>query len=391
MKTRLNKKAVGKYIWNLLIFFTIGVFMSSFSAEAASNKVKAKKAYSKFLANYKRNPEFREIAKNEFTKKDFSFALCDVSGDGIPELFLREICVEPYEYWIYTYHNGKVKKLKRMDYFMNGVPYIIYPKTHIVCASEGDSYSADNIFYKISKGKIKVIARTKTNYEEVPGEMPIVRGKTYYIKGKKVSKSRYKKYVAKLKKGKKISEENKKLKFRVNNAKNRKKFLAVPQAKTKAKLSLRKAYKAYVKKHFKAKKYAYKYPNAECILYDINKDGTKEMIVRYESGVRNAYQVFTYKKGKVKKLHKGEFFGAGSICYIKGKKVLVISFSNGASDGEHRMYKIKGNKLKMVKRYRHTFNENTRKATYYSGKNKISRAQYDRFMNKLKPIPERTL
>lgn len=153
-------------------------------------------------------------------------------------------------------------------------------------------------------------------------------------------------------------------------------------AQVEAKTSTRKAYKVYTKKHFKGKKY----PNLKCILYDINKDGTKEMILRYESGVRNAYQVYTCKKGKVKKMHKGEFSGAGSISYIKGKKSLIISFSNGASDNGYYVYKVKGNKLKKVKSYWSTYDEVKGKATYTAGKKKISAAEYNRFIEKLKPI-----
>lgn len=153
------------------------------------------------------------------------------------------------------------------------------------------------------------------------------------------------------------------------------------------KASTKSAYQTYVNKHFSAKKYPY----LKCILYDINKDGTQEMIVRYESGVRNAYQVYTYKKGKVKKLHKGEFFGAGGIYHIKGKKELIISFSNGASDNEYCSYKIKGGKLKKARSYRAVYDENTQTAKYYSGKKKISKTEYDRFETKLKEIPERSL
>lgn len=158
-------------------------------------------------------------------------------------------------------------------------------------------------------------------------------------------------------------------------------------AQTEAKASESSAYRAYVNKHFKTGKYPY----LECILYDINKDGIEEMIVRYESGVRNAYQVYTYKKGTVIKLHKGEFFGAGGISYIKGKKGLIISFSNGASDNEYCLYKIKRNKLIKVKSYRVKYNEITEKVTYFSGKKKISEAEYNRFQRKLKSIPEHTL
>lgn len=154
-----------------------------------------------------------------------------------------------------------------------------------------------------------------------------------------------------------------------------------------AKVSTRSAYKTYANKHFNANKYPY----LKCILYDINRDGVQEMIVRYESGVRNAYQVYTCQKGKVKKLHKGEFSGAGGIYYIKGKKELVISFSNGASDNGYCSYQIRGGRLKKTKSYRAVYNEHTQKAKYYLGKKRISGTAYDRFERKLKGIPEHSL
>ena len=90
---------------------------------------------------------------------------------------------------------------------------------------------------------------------------------------------------------------------------------------TEVKASTRSAYRAYVNKHINKKKC----PNLKCILYDINKDGKKEMIAQYESGVRCAYQIFACKNGKVRKLHKGEFFGAGGIYYIVLIRLKTVS------------------------------------------------------------------
>lgn len=147
-----------------------------------------------------------------------------------------------------------------------------------------------------------------------------------------------------------------------------------------AKSAAKRAYKVYINKHLK------KYPSLEYGLYDINKDGTKEMIVRYESGVRFAYQIYTYKKGKVKKLHKGEIGGAGNVYRIKGKKKIIISYSNGASDNGYSSYRVKGKKLKKGRVYSCKYNENTGKVQYFCGKKKISEAVYNRFVNRLKQI-----
>lgn len=206
-----SRQAVMKHIWGILIFWMIGILFSSVSAEAASKMGRAKKAYKNFLSSYKTNPEFSEYAANEYAKDNFTFALSDINADGIPELILRESCADPYVYWIYSYHSGRIKKLKKMDYFSGGMLCDLYPKTHIVYASEGNSYKSDSIYYKLGKGRIKTIART--------------RGKKCYVNGNRVSKGEYKKYIVRLKKGRKISESKGTLKFRTNNTKNRNQYL----------------------------------------------------------------------------------------------------------------------------------------------------------------------
>ncbi|MCM1181364.1 MAG: hypothetical protein NC347_13995 [Clostridium sp.] len=150
------------------------------------------------------------------------------------------------------------------------------------------------------------------------------------------------------------------------------------QAKPSA-AKVKKVYKSYAKKHFTEKKYPYN----RYKLYDINKDGTKEMIMVYSYGVRNGYQIYTYKKGKVVKLHKGTYGGAGDIYRLKGTKKIVIMFSGGASDTSYTCYYMKGTKLKKGDTYRSWYEYGTNEKRCEKNGKKISSKKMDAFTNKL--------
>lgn len=189
--------------------FVFSVLMTAIPSEAVSKAGKAKKAYRAYLSNIMNRSDFKEYAGLEFG--NISFAVMDISGDKIPEMIVRESYTTPESYWVYTYHKGKVKKLKQMDYFFGGQVDQIYPKKHIIKAYEGNSWFSDNIYYRVTGNKMKVVARTKN-------------GK-YYVNGRKVTKSSYQSYVSKIERTKCYSKDNGRLKFRKNTAKNRKKYL----------------------------------------------------------------------------------------------------------------------------------------------------------------------
>ena len=88
--------------------------------------------------------------------------------------------------------------------------------------------------------------------------------------------------------------------------------------------------------------------NITYTLYDFNKDGVKELIVANPGGVRVLYDVYTYRNNKIVSLMKG---GANDIGYLPGKKYIVAYGSGGAMLHGYNVYTIKKGKLKKVHSY----------------------------------------
>lgn len=204
-----KKKFSIKQITVTLCILLFAVFFGATPSEAASKAGKAKKAYKAYLSSIMSRSDFKEYAGLQYGS--IFFAVMDISGDKVPELIVKENYTEPNGYWVYTYRKGKVRKLKSLDYYSGGEIEAVYPKKRIIKTYEGDSWTVDKIYYKVTNSKMKVAARTKN-------------GK-YYVNGRKVTKSKYQRYVAKIEQTKCYSENNRKLKFRKNTAKNRKKYL----------------------------------------------------------------------------------------------------------------------------------------------------------------------
>ncbi|MCM1181363.1 MAG: hypothetical protein NC347_13990 [Clostridium sp.] len=203
-----NKIYIKRITVTLCILLS-AVFAAVIPSQAASKAVKAKKAYKEYLSNIMKQPDFREYAGLEFGS--IFFAVLDISGDKVPELIVKESYTAPAGYWVYTYRNGKVKKLKEMNYYSGGEIEAVYPKKHIIKVYEGDDWDSDWIYYRVTGSKMKVAARTKN-------------GK-YYVNGKSVTKTSYQNYISKIEKTKCYRANSGKLKFRKNTGKNRKKYL----------------------------------------------------------------------------------------------------------------------------------------------------------------------
>lgn len=129
--------------------------------------------------------------------------------------------------------------------------------------------------------------------------------------------------------------------------------------------SLKSTYTKFVKQQLKKNK---DMNYAVCYMYDFNKDGTKELIMRDE-GNRNTDYVYTYYKGKVKELDtSGDQTG-----YIKGKKY-IVSMGSGSYDWfSYGVYKISGGKAKLVTTY--SFEQ----GTYKKGKETITEQAFNDF------------
>ena len=205
----MNKNKIFKVFIVFSVLSMILIWNGDCNSLAASKSKKAYKAYEKFLKNIFDNKDFK-LLKNSPCGEVY-FMAKDISGDKIPELIICQTITNPNGYYIYTYKNGKVKKLKEINFYLGGELRKIYPSKHILAVDEGDSFTCHRIYYRVQHGKIKTIARKKN-------------GK-YYYNGKVVSKKTYNKFVKKLKKTKGYGFDKGKYAFKKNTSKNRKKYL----------------------------------------------------------------------------------------------------------------------------------------------------------------------
>jgi hypothetical protein len=118
----------------------------------------------------------------------------DIDKDGYDELIQYHDPYPPLTHLIWTYHKGKVKKLIGNSH--GGIS--IYPKTHIVYTTSQHLGIIWSGYYKISKGKAKLVASAEKSMND-DGSLSKTTTK---IKGKKVTNFKYKKYTKKIKSGK---------------------------------------------------------------------------------------------------------------------------------------------------------------------------------------------
>ena len=113
-------------------------------------------------------------------------------------------------------------------------------------------------------------------------------------------------------------------------------------------------------------------------LFDIDGDGTNEMLVSYESGVRMGVSIYRYvtSQGKTKEpgAVKVRSFNAVSAVYCNKKKhYITVQQSEGAASGFYTAFKLKKNgKLKKIVKY--SFDENK----YKKNKKKITKKQFNK-------------
>lgn len=108
----------------------------------------------------------------------------------------------------------------------------------------------------------------------------------------------------------------------------------------------RNAYKRYVKNYLSSRK---RFPGHRYKLCDINNDSIPEMFFSYAKGVRAAYKIYTYKKGKI--IKKGDFSGCNFITYNRSSKQICVIGSGGASHSILTCYKMVSSKLKQTSEY----------------------------------------
>lgn len=189
-------------------------------AKTASSKAKkAKHAYKKFLAGekYKWGILVDDWYNSDtLNPKNYKFALGDIDGDHVPELFVENDAV-PYSQGysrVFQYRKGKVRLLQRFSI----PPERIYTRAHVLYYRDQHTGSYWGRYFTMSKGKLKYRAGWSGT------DMP--RGKFHYdgytVNGKNASKASYKKQLAKLlRKGKSYI----KFSYHKNTSANRAKYL----------------------------------------------------------------------------------------------------------------------------------------------------------------------
>lgn len=118
----------------------------------------------------------------------------------------------------------------------------------------------------------------------------------------------------------------------------------------------------------------------DAVMRDINKDGTKEMLITYlpyESSRRTDGLICTIKQGKVKLLKK---FTDGVSFYYKSGKTIVVCLDSGGTEIKYITYKLSGSKLKVVTTYQSTAD------SYKKDQKRISEKTFINYMDSLKFI-----
>lgn len=122
-----------------------------------------------------------------------------------------------------------------------------------------------------------------------------------------------------------------------------------------------------------------KYPDAQCALVDLNKDGIYEYLLLEPAGVRQKVTLYTYYKGGV---HKVKDFGSGSYFeeYKASKKQFVISYSDGSASTRSTVYSFNGKKVKKVVSYSNAYNKEGTKVVCLKNNTIISQKTYEKAM-----------
>ncbi len=145
-----------------------------------------------------------------------------------------------------------------------------------------------------------------------------------------------------------------------------------------------KAYRRYISKYLSSNK---KYPSHKTVVCDINGDGIYEMFFSYTSGVRVAYKIYTYKKGKIIKMK--ELNGCNDIFCNQYSKQICVESSNGASHSIETCYKMIATRLKQVAKYEciSDYSGGISRTLYYKNNKMISAKKYNAFLKRTSSWP----
>lgn len=219
----MKKKKKKSIVMCLLLLVVLSLPVS---AQAASQKKKALKAYEKFLT--KETVGFLDGggASEDVSMAECRFALAYIDDNSVPELVIYSPEIEKLDwdgglkyggdyygcYTVYTYKNGKVKRTAHTQ-LVKFAGY--YKKEGVVSERYTIKNGLKENCYILRKGKLKEAFSKAKNTRSKKG---IYRNE---MKQTAISKAAYEKGLKSLTGGKRIT----KVKFRANTAANRKKYL----------------------------------------------------------------------------------------------------------------------------------------------------------------------
>ncbi len=193
MRSIINKVLIACMVLVLATGINVVVTGQDDQVQAAGKKKDALKAYKKMLS--KSQIEWDKKSEMHLSSA-YKFIIKDIDGNKVPELILNcdaATATEGYER-IYTYSNGAVKELLVASYGY----FRIYPKKHVVTIGMARSGTYFDGWYKISKGKVKLVAYREGKDSFTNGNYKIFYYE-YEVNGKKATKKKYTKTIKKLK------------------------------------------------------------------------------------------------------------------------------------------------------------------------------------------------
>lgn len=209
---KMNRKK-----WMITLLVVLVAFAMPLSAQAASQKTKAIKAYKIFLskAMIPWDDDWNVRASR------CSFGLAYIDGDNVPELIVSTSDVSHAAGYgrIYAYKNGQVKRVANLA--MNDSKCSYYKKKGVVIDTYAQGGSTKN-YKKLTAAGLTTKLAVFSNVAKVPW---LPKGTSYYkmtgYTNKKVSKATFHKELKKLVGNKKAT----KVSMRKNTVANRKKYL----------------------------------------------------------------------------------------------------------------------------------------------------------------------
>ena len=126
--------------------------------------------------------------------------------------------------------------------------------------------------------------------------------------------------------------------------------------------------------------------NRHTLLCDFTGDGVPELVTYKYAGVRYQVDFYTYKNHKITKLNRNKIYGVADVGYRIGTKKIYIMQTNSAFDFWIQECKIIKNRLVNSNCYRSLTNCNTNKTRYTKNEKKITRRQFNKYMNQIEWI-----